>query len=295
MTTRRANQEDGGPPSKRLRESSTKGSPSTVSSSPDNSDPVVPEANEAVLSVSPHVQGFDDVVKRRVKFCETFMSHERLIYSIDAIPSNIEWGQHKPFKNLSDTICAGSSLEKKPITVWIIGLTTQVYHMKSPNEVADQASVRILPTILSSGRKMNDLLARVSSLSLTTESGSADVIKVTAWQSKFVDGVKAQDGGTNNKHLFEQPTPFAEVYDAREGYADKEKMPKLALRDIKQRDLILVECSIKRYSPDRKRYSGWEKWKAYLEMKAVSLIASALIVPDEKEDFGSSSSSSICF
>ncbi|KAH7905424.1 hypothetical protein BJ138DRAFT_978294, partial [Hygrophoropsis aurantiaca] len=69
--------------------------------------------------------------------------------------------------------------------------------------------------------------------------------------------------------------PFAEVYDAREGYTDKDKMPTLSLRDIKQRDLVMVECSIKRYSPDRKRYTGWEKWRAYLNLKAVSLIANA--------------------
>ncbi|KAH7905487.1 hypothetical protein BJ138DRAFT_1105943 [Hygrophoropsis aurantiaca] len=309
MTTRRANHDDPAtPPSKRLKENPSKAlsadtsddsnssnakdgrqndgatsssktltreSPSDVTVSP---EPPIDSnsANEAnsqdLLSSSPHLVAFDDNVKRRVKICETYSSVEKLIFSINRMPNNVSWGSNKPFKNLSDVLCGGATADKIPATFWIVGQATSVYYMKSSTEYADQMSIRILPSTPGSGKKVSDLLTKLSSAPATTADDSGwGVLRVSAWQSKFVNGAKAE------------PTPFESVFDARDGYGEKDSMPTLSLRDIKPRDVILVETYIKRYFTDRR-----EKWRAFLHLKAVSLIATAPELPEEKKEEESS-------
>ncbi|KAH7904717.1 hypothetical protein BJ138DRAFT_1130846 [Hygrophoropsis aurantiaca] len=279
MTTRHASHDDGGPPTKKLKETPSKqASSSTAGSSTTELDS---NSNEAAkLSTSTHLVGFDDNVKRRVKFCEMFAGEDALTYSIDVMPSTMTWGPKEAYKNLSDTICAGPPGEKKPVTLWIVGQATNVYYMKSSTEYADQANIRILPTILSSGKKVSDMMTKLSNPPSNADETGGGVLRVSVWQSKFINGAKAE------------PIPFSEVYDAREGYKDKSEMPVLSLGDIKQRDLILIECSMKRFSTERKRYQTWDKWRAFLNLKAVSLIATA---PELPRDIGGLSTPSVTF
>ncbi|KAH7906872.1 hypothetical protein BJ138DRAFT_1104782 [Hygrophoropsis aurantiaca] len=284
MTTRHLDHDDtGAPPAKKLnyyRESpskttSTESSARSMTVSPEStsaSKTMSPESTteenpvnaKDELSSSPHLTDFDDNIKRRVKICEDFTSKENLIYSVDHMLADLAWGPNMPFGNLSHVLCSTSVTEKKPVTFWIVG--------QSSSEYAEQMNIRVLPTTPGTGNKISGFLAQLSNSSISNDETGWGLLKIAAWQSKFINGAKAE------------ATPFKAVFDARDGYKDKKLMHTLSLQDIKQRDVVLVEASIKRYSVERKTYSGWQKWRAYLELKAVSLIATApQLAKDEKD------------
>jgi hypothetical protein len=70
-----------------------------------------------------------------------------------------------------------------------------------------------------------------------------------------------------------QVREFHECYNASGRFKAKWKMMALDVLQIKPKDTVLVEANISRYRiKAEKPIKWWQEWKAFLELKSISLI-----------------------
>ncbi|THH06820.1 hypothetical protein EW146_g9496 [Bondarzewia mesenterica] len=153
------------------------------------------------------------------------------------------WGSDDTFHpSKSNLLCKQS--DDRPLIIWTVGDLTKTWLYDMQGNPAARILVTIAPLNVST---LNAARSLIHSLS-------------------------------DNTTALSDPKPFTKVYDAIHTYKDKKKIKTIALEDLQEGDVVLVEPTISRYKVKKestKQNAANEAWQATFELQSVSLLQKA--------------------
>ncbi|KAJ7118465.1 hypothetical protein C8R43DRAFT_960435 [Mycena crocata] len=210
-----------------------------------------------------------------------FSDPDRGIYSMPAVPRQCVWGAASAFGGGDQSKILCHSNNPAPVVMWLIGQITTTWMYDRNGYPAPRATVNIVP--LSSTARATGA-AHLNALSKDAKDGGA----AAAWGLEQVRMYTWMNTGAPGKGTGGAPPPppeFSEFYDATVRLQDKANMDKLAIVDLKEHDLVMIECTVQRYalraeqqqSARLQRRAPMDKWVAYYNLQAVYLLHAAAL------------------
>ncbi|EIM78968.1 uncharacterized protein STEHIDRAFT_116862, partial [Stereum hirsutum FP-91666 SS1] len=188
------------------------------------------------------------------------------IFALSKLPVlDLDWGNSTASVN---KLCIKP--RSVPVSVWIVGIidTLWLFNPRS-GEPEARISVGVAPLADHALMVARNVLCDFSR-PVSTSTKSLFHVNASKWTSTQVHGERAN-----------QNQEFEKVYDARNKFATKHKMPRLAPEELKKGDLVLMEAQISRYNTKKDRdgkvrtktnKADMVEYKVSFDLVAVSLL-----------------------
>ncbi|CDO75904.1 hypothetical protein BN946_scf184768.g6 [Trametes cinnabarina] len=218
---------------------------------------VIPQA------IASGIQYVPEATIVRLRTIATFKDIATNRYGINTVPRTADWGRQG---RTEKTLC----INNKPALIWIVGRVRSMWFFDRHGEPHLRVNIGFdLPFDLD-------------------RSAASDLYNCARPRPQNASAPEVVYAAKICSHrgkgeLTATPTPFTNVYDARECLTAKASMPVLSPVDVDKNDIVLVECHFTRWktSADGKAKKTWTSFDVGFELQSICLLYSA---PDNMLD-----------
>ncbi|KAK7022626.1 hypothetical protein R3P38DRAFT_3196026 [Favolaschia claudopus] len=209
---------------------------------------------------STRLEHCNDVLVNRVTGIHRWKEEDRFRYPLSDIPPGATWGPPLPFDKPDELLCAARSASA--LKFHFVAELSRFVLADRDGSALDQVSINVVPMSSSVRAAAETHVEHMSKPSTTVPVSywGPGQIRVRTWTSTYGKA----------------PNQFTNIFDAQTSFRPYGGMDRLQVGDLGARDLVIVECQIRRYKIDKKKEeTGWHKWIAYHDLLSISLLQKA--------------------
>ncbi|KAK7026977.1 hypothetical protein R3P38DRAFT_3191223 [Favolaschia claudopus] len=209
---------------------------------------------------STRLEHCNDVLIGRVTGIHRWKEEDRFRFPLWDVPLDANWGPPLPFDKPDELLCAANTASA--LKFHFVAELSRYVLADRDGGALDQVSVNVVPMAARVRTAAETQVQQLSTPSTTVPISywGPGQIRARTWTSTYGKA----------------PNPFTNIFDARVSFRPYGGMDRLQVGDLGARDIVVIECQIRRYKIDKKKEeTGWHKWITYHDLLSISLLQKA--------------------